>query len=151
MLNFQRWQLLNRLDYVYSQINASLYAFIDLDDRSMDKTALPHIHVPTELRKWKSAVIYLGSRLAEDGSTTEVFKHRICSAESLDEWLNKRVFRRQTVGGRLKGQFMRSSVFTSLLYRLEHWALGARYRCRLDGYFLRLDKRVLQLWYDYLM
>ena len=44
---------------------------------------------------------------------------------------------------------MRSAVFASLLYGLEHCALGARDRRRLDGYFLRLAKRVLQLRYDY--
>ena len=44
---------------------------------------------------------------------------------------------------------MRSAVFASLLYGLEHCALDARDRRRLDGYFLRLAKRVLQLWYDY--
>ena len=116
---------------------------------SIDKAALPQIHVSSELLKWKSAVVYLGSRLAEDGSTTEAVKHRICCAESVVERLNKRVFRRRTVGGRLKGQFMRSAVFASLLYGLEHCALGARDRRRLDGYFLRLAKRVLQLRYDY--
>ena len=44
---------------------------------------------------------------------------------------------------------MCSAVFASLLYGLEHYALGARDRRRLDGYFLRLAKRVLQLRYDY--
>ena len=65
------------------------------------------------------------------------------------ERLNMRVFRRRTVGGRLKGHFVRSAVFASLLYGLEHCALGARDRRRLDGYFIRLAKRVLQLRYNY--
>ena len=116
---------------------------------SIDKTALPQIYVAGEPLKWKSTVVYLGSRLAEDGKTTAAVKHRICCAESVVERLNKRVFRRRSVGGRLKGNFMRSAVFTSLLYGLEHCALGARDRRRLDGYFLRLAKRVLQLRYDY--
>jgi hypothetical protein len=46
---------------------------------------------------------------------------------------------------RLKGHFMRTAVFESMLYGLEHCALGARDRRRLDGYLLRLAKRVLQL------
>ena len=116
---------------------------------SIDKAALPQIYVATEPLKWKSTVVYLGSRLAEDGNTTAAVKHRICCAESVVERLNKRVFRRRTVGGRLKGHFVRSAVFASLLYGLEHCALGARDRRRLDGYFLRLAKRVLQLRYDY--
>ena len=45
--------------------------------------------------------------------------------------------------------FVSSAVFASLLYGLEHCALSARdHRC-LDGYFLRLAKRVLHLRYDY--
>ena len=44
---------------------------------------------------------------------------------------------------------MSSAVFASLLYGLEHCALGARDQRRLDGYFLRLAKRVLHLRYDY--
>jgi hypothetical protein len=40
---------------------------------------------------------------------------------------------------------MSSAVFASLL----HCALGARNRRQLDGYFLRLAKRVLHLRYDY--
>ena len=35
---------------------------------SIDKAELPQIHVSTELLKWKSAVVYLGIRLAEDDS-----------------------------------------------------------------------------------
>ena len=44
---------------------------------------------------------------------------------------------------------MQSVVYASLFYGLEHCALGARDRRCLDGYFLRLAKRVLQLRYDY--
>ena len=44
---------------------------------------------------------------------------------------------------------MGSAVFSSLLYGLEHCAIGARDRRRLNGYFLRLAKRILQLRYDY--
>ena len=55
---------------------------------SIDKAALPQIQVSTELMKRKRAVVYLGSRLADDGSTTEAVKHRICCAESVVERLN---------------------------------------------------------------
>ena len=41
------------------------------------------------------------------------------------------------------------AVFSSLLYGLEHCAIGARDQRCLDGYFLRLAKRVLHLRYDY--
>ena len=44
---------------------------------------------------------------------------------------------------------MHFALFTFLLYGLEHCALGARDRRRLDGYFIRLAKRVLQLRYNY--
>jgi len=116
---------------------------------SVDKSMLPQISVAGEVLKWKSTVVYLGSRLSEDGKTTAAVKHRICCAESVVERLNERVFRRRSVCAQLKGHFMSSAVFASLLYGLEHCALGARDRRRLDGYFLRLAKRVLQLRYDY--
>ena len=44
---------------------------------------------------------------------------------------------------------MNSAVFSSLLYGLEHCAIGTRDRRRLDGYFLQLAKRVMQLRFDY--
>ena len=116
---------------------------------SIDKSVLPQIYVAGEALQWKSTVVYLGSRLSEDGKTTAAVKHRICCAESVVERLNKRVFRRRSVCARLKGRFMSSAVFASLLYGLEHCALGARDQRRLDGYFLRLTKRVLQMRYDY--
>ena len=83
---------------------------------SIDKAALPQIYVATEPLKWKSMVVHLGSRLAEDGNTTAAIKRRICCAESGVERLNKRVFWRRTLGGRLKGHFVRSAVFASLLW-----------------------------------
>ena len=44
---------------------------------------------------------------------------------------------------------MNSAVFSSLLYGLEHCAIGALDRRHLDGYFLQLAKRVMQLRSDY--
>jgi hypothetical protein len=76
-------------------------------------------------------------------------KHRTCCAESVVDRLNQRVFRRCAVGARLKGHFISSAVFASLLYGLEHCAFSPRDRRCLDGYFLRLAKRVLHLRYDY--
>ena len=40
-------------------------------------------------------------------------------------------------------------MFASLLYGLEHCAFGGRDRRCLDGFFLRLAKRILHLPYDY--
>ena len=83
---------------------------------SIDKSALPQIYAATKPLKWKSTVVYLGSHLAEDGKTTTAVKHLICCAESVVERLNMRVFRLRTIGGRLKGHFVSSAVFASLLY-----------------------------------
>ena len=116
---------------------------------SVDKDALPQITVANELLKWKTSVVYLGSRISEDGKTIAAVKHRICCAESVVERLNARVFHRRSVGARLWGHFVITAVFASLLYGLEHCALSARDRRCLDGYFLRLAKRMLQLRYDY--
>ena len=116
---------------------------------SIDKNTLHRITVFGEELKWKPSVVYLGSRIAEDGKTLTAVKHRICCAESVVERLNERVFHRQTVDAHLKGQFIDSAVFASLLYGLEHCALGARDRRCMDGYFLRLAKRVLHLRHDY--
>ena len=44
---------------------------------------------------------------------------------------------------------MDTAVFASLLYGLEHCAFSARDRRCLDGYFLRLAKRILHIRYDY--
>ena len=70
-------------------------------------------------------------------------------AESVVERLIKRVFRRRSVPARLKGKFLGSAVFASLLYGLEYCALGARDKRRLDGFFIRLAKRILHLNYDF--
>ena len=63
--------------------------------------------------------------------------------------MNTRVLQRRAVNGKLKGHFISSAVFASLLYGLEHCAFGVRDRRCLDGFFLRLAKRVLHLRYDY--
>ncbi len=116
---------------------------------SVNKDELPRITVSDEVLQWKPTVVYLGSRISEDGKTISAVKHRICCAESVVERMNVRVFRRRAVGARLKGHFVSTAVFASLLYGLEHCAFSARdYRC-LDGYFLRLTKRILHLRYDY--
>ena len=41
------------------------------------------------------------------------------------------------------------AVYSSLLYGLEHCAVGAGDQRSLDGFFIRLAKRVLHLPYDY--
>ena len=99
--------------------------------------------------KWKESVVYLGSSISEDGKTSPAIKHRICCADSVVKRLNKRVFQRRSVPASLKGKFISSAVFASLLYGLEHCALGARDKRRLDGFFIRLAKRVHHLEYDY--
>ena len=116
---------------------------------TVDKSTLPEVSVAGEILKWKSSVVYLGSCISEDGKTAPAIKHRICCAESVVERLNKRVFRRRSVPARLKGKFLGSAVFASLLYGLEHCALGARDKRRLDGFFIRLAKRILHLNYDF--
>jgi len=116
---------------------------------TVDKTSLPQISVSNEVLKWKSTVVYLGSRISEDGRTISAVKHRVCCAESVVDRLNERVFRRRGVGARLKGHFIDSAVFASLLYGLEQCAFGARDRRCLDGFFLRLAKRVLHMRHDY--
>ena len=116
---------------------------------TVDKNTLPKISVSGELLKWKNSVVYLGSRISEDGKTAPAIKHRICCADSVVKRLNKRVFQRRSVPASLKGKFISSAVFASLLYGLEHCALGARDKRRLDGFFIRLAKRVLHLKYDF--
>ena len=63
--------------------------------------------------------------------------------------LNDRVFQRRAVSSKLKGHFISSAVFASLLYGLEHCTFGIRDRRCIDGFFLRLANRVLHLRYDY--
>ena len=63
--------------------------------------------------------------------------------------LNERVFTRRSVSDKLKGHFIESAVFSSLLYGLEHCSIGIRDRRCLDGYFLRLAKRVMHLRFDH--
>ena len=53
------------------------------------------------------------------------------------------------MGNQLKGRFVNTAVFASLLYGLQYCASGKReIRC-LDGYFLLLAKRVMRLPYDF--
>jgi len=116
---------------------------------TVNKSALPQVTVGTHTLQWKQSVVYLGSRFAEDGSTLSAIKHRICCAKSVAERLNARVFCRRSVGNRLKGRFISSAVLASLLYGLEHCAIGPRDKRCLDGFFLRLAKRVMLLPYDH--
>ena len=116
---------------------------------SIDKSLLPQIQVTGKILSWKSSVVYLGSRIAEDGNTMAAIKHRICCAETVVKQLNDRVFARTSVGNKLKGHFIESAVFSSLLYGLEHCSIGIRDRRCLDGFFLRLAKRVMHHRFDY--
>ena len=116
---------------------------------TIDKNLLPVIKLGEHIVPWKQSVVYLGSRFAEDGSTLAAVKHRICCAETVVKRLNPRVFRRRAVGGHLKGKFIGSAVFASLMYGLQYCAFSKRdLRC-MDGYYLRLVKRVLFLPHDY--
>ena len=63
--------------------------------------------------------------------------------------LNDRVLLRSTVNNKLKGHFIDSAVFSSLLYGLEQCLFGPRDRSCLDGYFLRLAKRVMKFRFDH--
>ena len=112
---------------------------------SVDKTSLPQIKVGDKTLAWKSNC----SRIAEDGNALTAIKHCICCAESVVKRLNDRVFARRSVGNKLKGHFIDSAVFSSLLYGLEQCSIGIRDRRCLDGFFLRLAKRVMHLRYDY--
>ena len=116
---------------------------------TVDKNVLPKVLVGDRTLPWKTSVVYLGSRIAEDGNTLSAIKHRICCAESVVKRLNKRVFTRRSVSDKLKGHFIESAVFSSLLYGLEHCSIGIRDRRCLDGYFLRLAKRVMHLRFDH--
>lgn len=127
----------------------SLYAFTVHCPGTVDKSILPKLTGTGQLLKWKESVVYLGRRISEDCNTALTVKHRICYAESVVEQLNKRVFRRRTVPARLKGKFLNSAVFTSLLYGLELCSCDARDKRRLDGFLIRLAKRVLHLKYDF--
>ena len=116
---------------------------------SVDKTTLPQVTVGGKELSWKQSVVYLGSRFAEHGDTLVAVKHRICCAETVVKRLNDRVFKRRGVNSKLKGLFMDTAVFSSLLYGLEHCAISARDQRCLNGFFLRLAKRVLHLRYDH--
>ena len=113
------------------------------------KGTLPRVKVGEKILPWKSSVVYLGSKFSEDGSTLSTVKHRICCAESIVTRLNDRVFCRRAVSDKLKGKFVGSAVLASLLYGLEHCAFGKREQRCLDGYFLRLAKRVMHLPHDH--
>ena len=102
---------------------------------SINKILLPKIRVGNTVLKWKPSVLYLGSCIAEDGNTLCAIKHRICCADTAVKRLNDRVFTRSAVSNKLKGHFIDSAVLLSLLYGLEHCAIGPRDRSRLDGYF----------------
>ena len=116
---------------------------------TVDKSSLPQIVVGGHSLKWKTSVVYLGSRIAEDGNTRCAIKHRICCADTVVKLLNERVFSRRSVPDGLKGHFVDSAVMSSLLYGLEHCSMKkCDTRC-LDGYFLRLAKRIMNLRFDY--
>ena len=112
---------------------------------TVDKRMLPVVKLGDKILPWKSSVVYLGSLFSEDGNTLSVVKHRICCAETIVKRLSPRVFRRRAVSNLLKGNFVNSAVFASLLYGLQYCAIGKREERCLDGYFLRLAKRVMRL------
>ena len=116
---------------------------------TIDKNTLPQIKLGEHIVPWKSSVVYLGSRFEEHGSTLAAVKHRVCCAESVVKRLGPRVFRRKAVGGHLKGRFVSSAVFASLLYGLQYCAFGKRDQRSIDGYYLRLVKRILHLPHDF--
>ena len=116
---------------------------------TLNKATLPVVWLGNKIIPWKASVIYLGSLFAEDGNTLAAIKHRVCCAETIVKRLNERVFRRRSISIRLKGRFLGSAVMASLLYGLQYCAAGKRdHRC-LDGYFLRLAKRVMRLPHDF--
>ena len=116
---------------------------------TVDKNTLPEVTLGDKIIPWKSSVMYLGSLFAEDGNTLAAFKHRICCAEAIVKRLNPRVFHRRSVSNQLKGKFVNSAVFASLLYGLQYCAPGKRELRCLDGYFLLLAKRVMRLPHDF--
>ena len=116
---------------------------------TINRNNLPRVSVGDRVLPWKQSVVYLGSRIAEDGNTLVAVKHRICCAETVIKRLDKRVFSRRNIDAKLKGHFIDSAVFASLLYGLEHCAFGPRDQRCLDGFFLGLAKRVLHLPFDY--
>ena len=116
---------------------------------TINKNNLPVIRLGDTIVPWKSSVVYLGSRFSEDGRTLSAIKHRICCAESVVTRLNTRVFRRKAVHHHLKGLFVQSAVFASLTYGLQYCAVSKRDRRCLDGYYLRLIKRICLLPHDY--
>ena len=44
---------------------------------TVDKSTLPKVTVTGQLLKWKESVVYLGSRVSEDGKSASAVKHRI--------------------------------------------------------------------------
>ena len=93
---------------------------------TVDKSKLPQITVGTHILQWKKSVVYLGSRLAEDGSMLSAIKHRVCCAKSVVERLNARVFCRRSVSNSLKGRFISSAVIASLALKIVPSAQGTR-------------------------
>ena len=116
---------------------------------TVNKNMLPVVKLGKKIIPWKSSVIYLGSLFTDDGNSLAAVKHRICCAETIVKRLNPRVFRRRAVNNRLKGKFVGSAVVASLLCGLQHCSFGERERRCLDGYFLRLAKRVMHLSHDF--
>ena len=116
---------------------------------SVDKSMLPRVVLGDKVIPWKSSVVYLGSRFAEHGGTLSAIKHRICCAETVVTRLNNRVFKRRSINGKIKGQFVSSAVLASLLYGLQYCSISKRDQRCLDGYYLRLVKRILHLPHDF--
>ena len=112
---------------------------------TVDKSLLPRVVLGDQVIPWKSSVVYLGSRFAEHGNSLSAIKHRICCAESVVTRLNNRVFKRRAITGKTKGLFVSTAVLASLLYGLQYCCISKRDQRCLDGYYLRLVKRILHL------
>ena len=59
---------------------------------TINKNNLPQIKLGDHILPWKSSVVYLGSRFADDNRTLTAVTHRICCADSVVKRLNPRVF-----------------------------------------------------------
>ena len=70
---------------------------------TINRNNLPRVSVGDRVLPWKQSVVYLGSRIAEDGNTLVAVKHRICCAETVIKRLDKRVFSRRNIDAKLKG------------------------------------------------
>ena len=98
---------------------------------TINRNNLPRVSVGDRVLPWKQSVVYLGSRIAEDGNTLVAVKHRICCAETVIKRLDKRVFSRRNIDAKLKGH--------SLTLRFSH-------RFSMDSSTARLVRETNGVW-----